>query len=908
MHPLGPGVATLALATLAASGCRELDGVRYELRPSAGGDTLRVGVELFFRRSPPRLTLTGRASVEVADIRDARAFDNRGRPIAMRATRILHQAGGRATWLPALVIEAPVPRRTRIEYWVPPSVRDGSEHMGFHGKAFGFGSRDLVFVVGRNVLLLPDASLESARVEVLAATPMGWSTGVPWSSRSGRFVPGVAGRYADQDLVSAPIAMGRLASAEFAVGPTRYRVVFPADRPPEERRRAIERMRGIATFIDSTLGFHLGPRYTIVATGRAPGGDEIEGVAWGTGQGGTRLPFTPGRARTFARRLTEAHVRDLPYRHALRRRQDFWMIDALEQWLPWRALARIGLANEPEVRAHLAAEYLTGLRSAVDPNLERLYDRSESGKTEREVIAPFLLALWGEGRAGGGIAWPAVFHEGRASAGIAAGRAAADWERFRHWYVQGRARAPAERILDPIELESLPRLGAPVRRSLTLAFTSNTEGYLENCGCKTNQSGGLARRVTVLDSLRREGPVVALDAGSALARPNKRGEPDDLSRQEERVGLRLMKDMSYDAIAVGETELSGGPQHFVRIENETRLPYLGANVRFNGRPLAPAWRRCAAGGLSIGIVGAIDPPMGPDANDSFYDALGDTRFDEPARAVADAVASMGAVDLVVVMGRLSPAAIRAIAAACPRVDVVISSESPTLLGRFGESGDNLAGGTLGRTVVVMSQLSRYGIGVLRLGLDDSLHIARAEMRAVMLDSSVRDDPRVRRELTRFYERTGRSVASQRSVRALFEDDRERQVAPYAGAEACAGCHRPEYDQWLETPHATAYRTLLNVHRHYNPRCVVCHVVGYGTRHGFRLGSFSEGLANVQCEACHGPAAEHARRPTRQNVRRVVTEATCLACHDPEHSEAFVFADRLPRVVHGPPAAIGRVTG
>src|SRR6185369_3000711 len=31
MHPLGPGVATLALATLAASGCRELDGVRYEL-------------------------------------------------------------------------------------------------------------------------------------------------------------------------------------------------------------------------------------------------------------------------------------------------------------------------------------------------------------------------------------------------------------------------------------------------------------------------------------------------------------------------------------------------------------------------------------------------------------------------------------------------------------------------------------------------------------------------------------------------------------------------------------------------------------------------------------------------------------------------------------------------------------
>src|SRR4029434_9843667 len=100
------------------------------------------------------------------------------------------------------------------------------------------------------------------------------------------------------------------------------------------------------------------PRYTIVAIPRSPGGDEIEGTAWGTGQGSTLLPLTPGRARTLARRLTEAHVRHLPYRRSLSRRQDFWVVDALEQSLPWRALARIGMANDTEVRAHFAAEYL----------------------------------------------------------------------------------------------------------------------------------------------------------------------------------------------------------------------------------------------------------------------------------------------------------------------------------------------------------------------------------------------------------------------------------------------------------------------------------------------------------------------------------------------------------------------
>ena len=89
---------------------------------------------------------------------------------------------------------------------------------------------------------------------------------------------------------------------------------------------------------------------------------------------------------------------------------------------------------------------------------------------------------------------------------------------------------------------------------------------------------------------------------------------------------------------------------------------------------------------------------------------------------------------------------------------------------------------------------------------------------------------------------------------LFADDTARREGLYAGAARCGECHAPEMAQWRRTKHATAYKTLLDRHRHFQPKCVVCHVVGYGTPHGYRLGMSEARLGNVQCEVCHGPGA------------------------------------------------------
>lgn len=156
---------------------------------------------------------------------------------------------------------------------------------------------------------------------------------------------------------------------------------------------------------------------------------------------------------------------------------------------------------------------------------------------------------------------------------------------------------------------------------------------------------------------------------------------------------------------------------------------------------------------------------------------------------------------------------------------------------------------------------------------------------------------MREALTRFYESVGADAAMQASVSPLFAADPARREGAFVGAARCSSCHLSAFAQWSSTPHAAAFKTLLDAHRHFQPRCVSCHVVGFNTETGYKMRGADESLANVQCEVCHGPGGQHVAMPRRDNTLRHVPEAVCLECHTPEHSDNFVYESRLPRVVH-----------
>ena len=148
---------------------------------------------------------------------------------------------------------------------------------------------------------------------------------------------------------------------------------------------------------------------------------------------------------------------------------------------------------------------------------------------------------------------------------------------------------------------------------------------------------------------------------------------------------------------------------------------------------------------------------------------------------------------------------------------------------------------------------------------------------------------------------------------------------YVGVQTCAGCHsggvvfygKPVpsiYPTFTNTPHASMFARGIDglVSSHYSSSCISCHVLGYDTNsfavnNGFddlallnnwkfpsvlTNGNWASmqanypsvaGLANIQCENCHGPGNQHIYSQNVVGNTNAISvnyaAGDCAQCHD-----------------------------
>ncbi|TMQ67321.1 MAG: hypothetical protein E6K78_05130 [Candidatus Eisenbacteria bacterium] len=899
----------VACAATMCAGCGRGPEFRYTIdlrQPDSGS----VQVTLNVVGAPPNgLTLRTYASKDLIRLSDLVALTPDGTTLS---ASMEPDTTGSAKGTQLVRFVGRIPSRLSIRYRVRPGARYGDAHMGYEGRCFGYLDRRFGFLNGQNLFLTPRDLESIERVSVRFALPEGWTAVTPWMQQGDLCFPGVNGRYVGEHLISGVVGVGHFHERNLVLDGTRYRFAFESGFSAEDEEQAMVAIERVTRYTHSIVPGD-GPReYIAVIVPAAPFGDEIDGNGWTNGQGGTLAPPTGLRLRQYARRLIEARLTDAPFRRTIRDPRELWVIDGVRELCSWRAIAHAGYADEGEIARDYGAAYTSSLRlEGEEWNLERLYSTALSNDVGRRTAAPLLLLLLdrelrGLGAKGGlDSVLASMFRERRVrSLWRSLPREHEDvWRRFRDEYARAKRPFPSQELfgLSPLTPSPSGAFGKASRK-LFVAFTGSTQGYLENCGCKVNQSGGVARRTTELGRLRREHPgAIVIDAGDAFMRP-ERGALDYLSQEEERLYLQIMNRMRYTALTVGMNELMLGSRSFDDAAGVARLPYTVANVKPRSGTLGPEWKLIHTGSLRVAVVGLFEPPRGTLRVEPYDRHAVEWRIEDPLQALRRLCPALKArADVIIAMGRITPFTIRRLAQACPYVDLMISTEQGAVL-EVETNGKNVLTtedrpGFVGHTYLAYTQLTSYGLSGVELALDHRDRVVAAEERSYWLDDKVPDDAVVRDVLGRFYERVGRTEAAQASVRVPFANDPERMMGRYVGSARCATCHPSEFAQWRMTPHASAFKTLLDVHRHYQPRCVACHVVGFGARTGYRMGDPTLALANVQCEVCHGPGGGHSDAPDRSNIRRQVPPGVCLQCHDSEHSDRFIYQERLPRVLH-----------
>lgn len=131
---------------------------------------------------------------------------------------------------------------------------------------------------------------------------------------------------------------------------------------------------------------------------------------------------------------------------------------------------------------------------------------------------------------------------------------------------------------------------------------------------------------------------------------------------------------------------------------------------------------------------------------------------------------------------------------------------------------------------------------------------------------------------------------------------------YIGMEKgnCVQCHPTKVAEWKKTGHASILTEEIDLKpTHYSESCIRCHTTGYypgannggfadaQAKAGWQFPTFKQieaggnwekmpaevkNVANIQCEACHGPAAEHATKGVAK-MESTQDEGVCNVCHN-----------------------------
>ena len=419
--------------------------------------------------------------------------------------------------------------------------------------------------------------------------------------------------------------------------------------------------------------------------------------------------------------------------------------------------------------------------------------------------------------------------------------------------------------------------------------------------------GGLARRVSYIKAFKQrsnmEVPTLFVDAGNLFT--DDRFTSDHLPAEVMTKNQWVVKgyaDFHQDVANISFNDLPYVAELFKKEGYEKRLndyPFINKLISANIEPAddsrkAPqpylirevTLNRAVPGKkLRIAFVGLTEgKPTGPNQHDSLYAGFRINDVFETAKRVIPEAKQKA--DLVVVLAYLPQDMAQRLASENPDIDTMIVARQMSLMNEpehFGRA-----------TITYAFNQTKY-LGELRYYLRSDSTVENQINRYVALDADLPDDPQAAQIVTAAHDDFTNVQKTSADANPAPAPQTVSQESPYVGASTCMNCHAAQYAVWEKTGHAHAMATLERKSQQFDNECVRCHVVGFN-KGGFQSLISTPQLANVQCEACHGPGRAHVAAPAK-GFGFMQTPTGCVQCHTLANSPDFNFATYWPKIQH-----------
>lgn len=140
-------------------------------------------------------------------------------------------------------------------------------------------------------------------------------------------------------------------------------------------------------------------------------------------------------------------------------------------------------------------------------------------------------------------------------------------------------------------------------QEVTIVYSGQTHAMLYPCSCPIQQDGGIARRGSLINELRKIDPqLLLLDCGNFTAGGvlDEYAQNAQLDMQRSEVNFKAMQLMRYDAVGIGVEEFNFGKDFFLKNARNSNPMYLSANLETDK---VSAYMIKNIGRVKIGIIG-----------------------------------------------------------------------------------------------------------------------------------------------------------------------------------------------------------------------------------------------------------------------------------------------------------------